>query len=94
MGKQALSALTFGKLATVEPVTTDRYGRTVAEVFVNGVHVNRQMVRDGNAWVYRKYATDDTLYDLENQARSEKRGLWSLPEADRVPPWEWRRQSR
>ena len=92
--RQALSALAFGKVATVEPVTTDRYGRTVAEIFVQGVHVNREMVRNGDAWVYRKYATDETLFTLENEARAQKRCLWGLPEADRVPPWEWRKRSR
>ena len=92
--KQALSALAFSKAATVVPVTVDRYGRTIGEVFVEGLHVNRQMVTDGDAWVYRKYATDDSLFDLENEARAGNRGLWALPEADRVPPWEWRRRGR
>ena len=87
--KQALSALAFGK---VEPVTVDRYGRTIGELFVGGVHINRQMVRDGDAWVYRKYVTDNSLLDLENEARAGKRGLWGLPESDRLPPWEWRRR--
>ncbi len=40
----------------------------------------------GAAWVYRKYATDDSLYDLENKAHAEGLGLWALPEAQRVPP--------
>ena len=69
------SALTFGKVATVEPVTIDRYGRTVAEIFVQVVHVNREMVRNEDAWVYRKYATDETLFTLENKALAQKLGL-------------------
>ena len=48
------------------------------------------MVRLGAAWVYRKYAEDATLYELEDAARATKRGLWGLPEAQRVAPWEWR----
>ena len=43
-------------------------------------------------WVYRKYAKDERLFQLENEARSAKRGLWGLSEAHRVPPWEWRRR--
>ena len=39
---------------------------------------------------YRKYAQDQALYRLEEQAKAAKRGLWSLPEAERMPPWEWR----
>lgn len=34
------------------------------------------MVLNGHAWVFRKYATDQTLYELEQQAREEKLGIW------------------
>jgi endonuclease YncB( thermonuclease family) len=33
---------------------------------------------------------DPELYRLEREAREAHRGLWALPEAQRVPPWEWR----
>jgi micrococcal nuclease len=48
------------------------------------------MVRLGAAWVYSKYTEDQNLYKLEDEARSAKRGLWGLSEAQRMPPWEWR----
>ncbi|MCG8026088.1 MAG: thermonuclease family protein [Candidatus Thiodiazotropha endolucinida] len=89
--KQALSDLTFQKMVTVQPVTTDRYGRLVAHIYVGSLNVNREMVRTGNAWVYRKYMRDESMLDVEEQARNDKRGLWSLPLSDRLPPWEWRK---
>ncbi|MBT3094603.1 MAG: thermonuclease family protein [Candidatus Thiodiazotropha sp. (ex Lucina pensylvanica)] len=90
--KQSLSDLTFQKMVTVQPVTTDRYGRLVAHILVDGLNVNRELVRTGNAWVYRKYMRDETLLDVEAEARNAKRGLWGLPEFQRIPPWEWRRK--
>ena len=27
---------------------------------------------------------------LEAEAKAAKRGLWGLPEAERMPPWDWR----
>lgn len=30
------------------------------------------------------------LYRLEEQAKTAKRGLWGLPEAECCPPWDWR----
>lgn len=93
MAKQALSDLAFGKEALAKVEDIDRYGRTVARVFVGNTDVNAELVRQGAAWIYRKYATDDSLYKLETEARDAKRGLWALPEAERTPPWEWR-QSR
>ncbi len=43
------------------------------------------------AWVYRKYATDNGLYVLENSAKTSKAGLWLDPHA--IPPWEYRHGS-
>ena len=90
--KQALSDLTFGKRVSVHPVTTDRYGRTVAHIYVDGKNVNREMVKGGNAWVYRKYLRDESLLAVEAAAKSAKLGLWGLPESQRTAPWEWRRK--
>jgi Metal binding domain of Ada/Staphylococcal nuclease homologue len=52
------------------------------------------MVRRGAALVYRKYAKDPSLYELENEARPARRGIWALPEAERKPPWKWREERR
>jgi hypothetical protein len=38
------------KTVEVTPVDTDRYGRTVAHVRCDGVHVNWRQVEDGLAW--------------------------------------------
>lgn len=44
------------------------------------------------AWVFDRYATDRTLYAIQDEARAARRGLWS--DAAPVPPWEWRAQHR
>jgi len=92
--KQELSGLAFGKSVAVQVQDIDRYGRTVGRITVDGVDVNAEMVRRGAAWVYRKYAKDQSLFTIEKQARDAKAGLWALPEADRMPPWEWRKMSK
>ena len=92
--KQALSALVFGKMVSVQQTDTDRYGRVVARVFGDGQDVNRAMVKDGHAWAYRRYLTDQTLLATEARARGERSGLWSMSDAQTVPPWEWRQGVR
>jgi endonuclease YncB( thermonuclease family) len=89
--KQAASVLAFGKTVTVRPVDRDRYGRTVAEVILpDGRSLNREMVRQGFAWWFRRYAPrDGELARLEAQAKAARVGLWGQPNP--VPPWEWRR---
>jgi len=90
--KQSLAALTFQKQASVEIETKDRYGRTVGRVIVAGKDVNAELVRQGMAWVYRKYTNDQTLYALEAQAKRAKRGLWTTDHP--IEPWLWRKGKR
>lgn len=94
--RQALHRLVRGQSLRLVTVTEDRYGRIVATAFrVNdGLDINAEMVREGHAWVYRRYTDDPALIRLEEQARQAGRGLWGLPAADRVPPWQWRRGNR
>jgi len=92
--KQALAGLVAGKWVEVEVLDVDRYGRTIGLVLVDGHQVNRDLVASGHAWVYPKYNHDPGLPDIEAEARAARRGLWSLPEAERIPPWKWRREHR
>ena len=92
--KQELSELAFGRSAVVQVQDIDRYGRTVGRITVDEVDVNAEMVRRGAAWVYRKYAKDQSLFTIEQQAKDAKAGLWALPEADQMPPWEWRKMKK
>lgn len=91
--KQVLSDLVFGKNIKIEVQDIDRYGRTVGRIFYNRVDINAEIVRSGAAWVYRQYSKDKILLSLEQEAKESKRGLWSLPEFEQVPPWEWRKKS-
>jgi hypothetical protein len=89
--KQALSGLIFGKDVRVDVQTTDRYGRTVGRPYVGELDVCEEMVRVGAAWVFRQYVVDESLFDLENDAREARRGIWGLSESEQVEPWNWRR---
>jgi endonuclease YncB( thermonuclease family) len=87
--KQSLSEICFGKPATLDRnKRPDRYKRTIARVHCNGVDANAEQVRRGMAWVYDRYVTDHSLYELQREAQEAKRGLWADKEP--VRPWEWR----
>lgn len=88
--KEALSALVFGKTATIRQMGQDRYRRTLGRVFVEGRDVNLAMVQSGLAWRYVKYSGDPALIAAEQEARVARRGLWADPQP--VPPWEWRKR--
>ena len=53
--KKLTSTLVFSKVVDVEPVTRDRYGRTVAFVRVGDTLVIEELIRQGLAWVFTRY---------------------------------------
>ncbi len=90
--KQFASNMVFGKTVTLQIHDTDRYGRTVAEVIIDGRSLNEELVKSGMAWVYPQYCRVSKCIQwnrYEAAARAEKVGLWSHPNP--VPPWEFRR---
>ena len=92
--KPAGFAIVFGKDVTIDTHGRDKYGRTLADVFLlDGTNVNHTLVKDGWCWWYRKYASEDTaLEGLEKDAREAKKGLWA--DSQTVPPWKWRKSTR
>ena len=51
-----LRSLLRDRKVTVRRITTDRYGRTVGELYANGMNVQQAMVRSGHAEIYWRYA--------------------------------------
>ena len=92
--RQALADKVFRRDVRVSPEGEDRYGRVLGRLYVGNRDVNREMVREGHAWVYRRYSLDAGLLEDERVAREGRRGLWSLPDSETVPPWDWRRGAR
>jgi len=88
--KQALAALVFGKGVEIRATGKDRYGRTLARVFVAGIDVNLAMVKAGMAWRFDKYSKDGAFQTAQEEARRARRGLWA--DAAPVAPWEWRKR--
>ncbi|EHM55310.1 thermonuclease family protein [Cardiobacterium valvarum] len=92
--KEALSQMVAGREVRANCHEPDRYGRHVCTVFVGTTDANAEMVTHGNAWVYERYNIRDDLPRLQEQAQAERRGLWQLPEAERIPPADWRKQRK
>lgn len=92
--QQLKQLIPVGQAITLRVVNTDRYGRTVAEVFKNGSSVNLQMVEAGQAVAYRQYlnacsSTQDRYLQAEAQAKAQRLGVWN--QENPVMPWDFRR---
>jgi endonuclease YncB( thermonuclease family) len=90
--RRALAAKVDGRYVRLRVETVDDYGRLVAGVSLGERDINRELVREGHAWAFRRYLEDRSLLDDEAAARRAGRGLWAL--ADPVAPWAWRQQQR
>jgi micrococcal nuclease len=94
--KKLLISLASRQTLDVQPMDTDRYGRTVALVRLpDGTLLNEVMVAEGLAWVYGQYCKEafcPRWKELEDQARREGRGLWAA--ADPVRPSDWRAEHK
>ena len=80
---------------SVEIISTarDRYGRLIGQVRCSGKDINAELVRNGLAWHYVRYAPQDVnLKGLEATAKSGAIGLWSSPNP--IPPWQFRKSRK
>ena len=88
----ALTEMLNNQKLYLETKDVDRYGRTVGVIYTaDGDEINLELVCDGHAWWYERYAKRATdCKQCQEEAQKNKRGLWA--EEDPVAPWDWRRR--
>jgi len=87
-----MQRLPRGRQVSIQPHTTDSYGRTVAEV-ISEININLVMVEDGQAFAYRRYLSgcDSKDYlDAEFRASRHRYGVWQQ-KGGITRPWDFRR---
>ena len=92
--KQFVSEICFGRYVTlIHDNKYDRNKRLIAEVILqNGANLNKELIKNGLAWHFKKYSTDKNYSELELQARQNRIGLWA--ESDPIAPWDWRKSTK
>ncbi|MDL5514308.1 thermonuclease family protein [Arenibacter sp. M-2] len=88
--KLAISDLCFGQMVKIRSDGKfDRNGRLIGVIFnKDSLNVNKEMVRLGMAWHFKKYSDDMSYDELEREARASKVGLWKDPNP--IAPWDYR----
>jgi micrococcal nuclease len=75
-----LASLVLNKTITIREFGKDRYGRTLAEVYLEGRNINLEMVKAGLAKVYRGTPAPGQdlapYWSAEAEARKQKKGMW------------------
>ena len=94
--KQALYEMVHGKTVQVSFEKSDKYGRILGKVLLDGQDICHEQIKAGLAWHYKKYQNQQPLVDRddysasETAAKNEKLGLWSDPRP--VAPWDFRKR--
>jgi endonuclease YncB( thermonuclease family) len=90
VARERLSELIYNRRVTIDVISTDRYKRLVGMVYVEGLNVNEQLLKEGLAWHYVQYDSNPFWNQLEINARKIRIGLWkdTLP----TPPWNFRKR--
>ncbi|WP_455233455.1 thermonuclease family protein [Geopseudomonas aromaticivorans] len=97
---EALASLVEARETCIKPAGADgqyetSYGRYIAWVWRPGdaKSVNHQLVEGGHAHVVERFLTDKSLAGLQQDAQRAQRGLWALPESERISPYAWRQNA-
>ncbi len=91
--KDHLKKLVLNQTVMFEPMGMASE-KTMGKVFLNGVDISQQMIRDGAAWhsiseKRNQDASESQMYESNQaQAKAEKRGVWSVEGLK--PAWEFR----
>ena len=98
VSRRSLLALLDDRTLTIIPIKRDPYGRTVARVLAGDLDVGLEQVRNGMAWHYKRYESEQGPRErrdysvAEQRARAASIGLWAEP--DPLPPWRFRELQR
>lgn len=81
--KKTLKDMVENKEVTVRISQAEgRYGRSYCQIEVEGENVDKKLIQQGAAWLYREYGKTPNRPDLvaaEAEAKAAKRGLWDDP---------------
>ena len=83
---KALESKIMRKPVTLDIIDIDRYKRMVGVIWIGNRNINLEMVKEGYAEAYLEYLKEPNRAQFiraEKEARSARRGIWSLPDYER-----------
>ncbi|VAH37743.1 hypothetical protein VPH35_024022 [Triticum aestivum] len=89
--KDELVRLIGGKRVSILVYGPDKYGRSLGDIYCDGVFIQEQMLKGGFAWHYKMCDKRPEFAKWQREAKKARRGLWSLDKPQK--PWIWRRDN-
>ena len=88
--REFLASLIAGKEVKVLIKNKDKYQRSIGLILLDGMDINKEMVKNGYAWAYIEYSKDYATEEAD--AKSFKLGLWADENA--IKPSEFRKKKK
>lgn len=92
VAKKELSNLVFSKQVKCVQTDIDRYGRTIAKIYIDespDISINEILLQKGMAWHFKRYDSNPAWAEMEVNAKNAKIGLWAEPNP--IYPSEYRK---
>lgn len=87
--REALRSMVFNKTVQIDVISEEKFGRKIAQVYLDNLYVNQEMVKRGYAWWYEHFAPEASNLKLaQSEAQSKSLGLWQ--ESNPKEPWAYR----
>jgi len=86
--KTRLEEMIGSKQVNIEVVKRGKYGRYIANVYIEDRWLNKELIEAGLSWCDENKNIDPDLQQAQRIAQKEKYGLWKDPHP--IPPWRWR----
>jgi endonuclease YncB( thermonuclease family) len=91
--KHAIAAYVGSRDVMVRALKRGRNGLGTAEILLqDGRNVGHELLKEGLAWARPEKGQDQSLEDMEQLAKAERKGLWS--DSNPVAPWKWKPTSK
>jgi endonuclease YncB( thermonuclease family) len=90
---KALESKIMGKQVRLDILDIDKYRRMVGMIYLDNRNINLEMIREGFAEAFVEYLKPPyrvQFLEVEREAKSARRGVWSLPDYER--PREFRKR--
>jgi len=88
-GEESMNALAnkiMDKKVKVDILDIDKYRRMVGMIYLDNRNINLEMIREGYAEAFIEYLKEpykSEFLKVEREARTAKKGIWSLPAYER-----------
>lgn len=88
--KQFTASQVFGKEIVFYETGKDRYGRVIAKVYYDQKkYLSAEIIKAGLGWWFYQYSKDAALGEMQQKAKTRKKGLWADKNA--MAPWDFRK---